>query len=253
MFMSNDLYPQSVFFSSSNVVVSNMYSVSAYVSEFFNLRTENEILSQENVELKNEIAKLKNNQETDMCDSIDASHYHNVISESEYIFIAAKVISNTTNQTRNFITLNKGKRDGIRPDMGVVNAEGVVGIVKTVSERFSTVISVLNPMTQISSKISRSNYCGPLVWDGKDYRYAYLTDIPRHMELYVGDTIVTSGLTMAFPENIPIGIIENFSINEGAAFYNIKVELMVNFRMISNVNVFDYINRDERTELENTN
>ena len=249
LFLSNDTYPRSVFFSSSNSVASRAYYIGSYISDFFNLRPENEILSKENADLKNKIAELENKLAIVDSENLATSHYINP--EKEYKFVPAKIINNTTSQVRNFITLNKGEIDGIHPDMGVVNAEGVVGIVKTVSSQFSTVISVLNPMVQISSKIVRNNYCGPLVWNGADYRYANLTDIPRHVELYIGDSIVTSGLTMAFPENTPIGIIENFTINEGDAFYSIKVRLAVNFRTISNVNVFDYINRREQIMLEN--
>lgn len=249
MFINSDKYPKSVFFSSSNSIVSHLYYVTSFVSDFFSLKPENEKLLKENTDLKNQIAVLENKlAAANIGDSIDLFYYINP--EKEYRFIPAKIINNTTNQARNFITLNRGEIDGILPDMGVVSAEGVVGIVQTVSTRFSTVISVLNPMSQISSKIVRNSYCGPLVWDGIDYRYATLTDIPRHVELYVGDSIVTSGLTTTFPEGIPIGVIENFTIGEGDAFYNIKVRLAVNFRTISNVNVFDYINKEEQLELE---
>lgn len=249
MFINNDKYPKSVFFSSSNGVVARFYYLSSYVSEFFNLRPENKSLSEENAELKNKIAALENKLAIVNFENFDTSYY--IHPEKEYKYIPAKIINNTTSQARNFITLNKGEIDGIRPDMGVVGAEGVVGIVKTVSSRFSTVISILNPIAQINSKIARNNYQGPLIWNGEDYRYATLTDIPRHVELYIGDSIVTSGLTTTFPENIPIGIIENFTINDGDAFYNIKVKLAVDFRTISNVNVFDYINHNEQAMLEN--
>ncbi len=249
MFINNNKYPKSVFFSSSNGIVAHIYYVSSYVSEFLNLRSENQNLSEENADLKNQITNLENKLALIDFHNIDTSYYINP--EKEYKYIPAKIINNTTNQFRNFITINKGEIDGIHPDMGVVNSEGVVGIVKAVSSRFSTVISVLNPMIQINSKITRNNQHGPLIWNGEDYRYANLGDIPRHVDLYIGDTIVTSGLTSTFPENIPIGVIENFTINEGDAFYNIKVKLAVDFRSISNVNVFDYINQEEQTRLEN--
>jgi rod shape-determining protein MreC len=248
LFVSNNKYPQSVFFSSSNHLVSHLFRVSSSVTDFFSLRSENENLLIQNVELKNRIAQLENKLALVEFDNLILFDY--IYPEKEYRFIPAKVINNSTNRTRNFITLNQGARDGIRANMGVVSAEGVVGIVKTVSNRFSVVISVLNPMNRISSKIARSNQIGPLTWDGRDYRYATLTDIPRHVELHIGDSIVTSGLTTAFPAGVPIGVIESYTIGEGDAFYTIRVRLAVNFRTVSNVSVFDYINYYEQKEIE---
>jgi len=249
LFLSNNKYPQSVVFSSSNQAVSHLFRISSSVTDFLNLRSENENLLIQNIELKNKIAQLENKLALVEFDSLE--NYDYIYPEKEFRFIPARVINNSTNRTRNFITLNQGERDGVRANMGVVSAEGVVGIVKTVSNRFSVVISLLNPMNRVSSKIARNKQIGPLVWDGKDYRYATLADIPRHVELFVGDTIVTSGLTATFPEGIPIGVIESYTIGEGDAFYTIRVRLAVNFRTVSNVSVFDYENYYEQKKIEN--
>jgi len=250
LFVNNNPYPQSVFFSSSNYVVSHLYKLSSTVSHFFALRPENEKLHLQNADLKNRIAELENRIALfEEQYGIEIPDY--VFAEKDFRFIPANVLRNSTTRTRNFITLNKGIRDGVSEGMGVINAQGVVGVVTTVSNRFSTVISVLNPMSQISSKIVRNNQIGPLVWDGLDYRYALLSDIPRHVELQVGDTIVTSGLTPIFPTGVPIGVIDQFSIGEGDSFYTIRVRLAVNFRTISSASVFYYKNRDEQITLEN--
>lgn len=251
LFVNNEQYQKSVFFSSSNTVVAGLYSVSNTVVEFFKLKATNESLSAENAVLKDRLFDLEN--KIASIEYIDtASVLYHLFPENEYQFIPAKVINNSTNKNLNFITLNRGSRDGIRPDMGIVSADGVVGIVKTVSDRFSVVISILNPMIQVNTKISRNNYTGPLVWDGEDYRYADLLDIPRHVELQVGDTLLTSGLTTTFPEGIPVGVIESFSLNEGDAYYNIRVKLAVNFRVLSQVNAVDYLNYKEQNKLENS-
>jgi rod shape-determining protein MreC len=249
MIVKNQKYQESVFLSSSNSVVSGMYEWSNSVVEFFKLRDANNNLSEENTSLKNQIIKLQNELTTLRPREKDSIHFR-IPPEMEYEFISAKVISCTTNKLQNYITLNKGAIDGIKQDMGVVSDEGVVGIVKTVSNRFSVVIPVLNPKIEISCKFKKNNYNGALLWDGKDYRYSNLTDIARHVEFALGDTLITSGLTPAFPEGIPVGNIEDFKIKESDAYYNIKVKLAVNFRTLSHVKVINYLNFNEQREVE---
>ncbi len=249
LIVKNQEYQKSVFFSSSNSVVSGMYEWSNSVVEFFKLRAANENLSEENTSLKNQIINLQNKLSTLRKETPDSVHFR-IPPEMEYQFIAAKVINCSTNKIQNYITLNKGAIDGIKIDMGVISDEGVVGIVKTVSNRFSVVIPILNPKLEISCKFKRSNYSGGLLWDGEDYRYANLKDIARHVELALGDTLVTSGFTSNFPEGIPVGNIEDFKIRESDAYYKIKVKLAVNFRTLSHVKVINYINHQEQKELE---
>jgi rod shape-determining protein MreC len=230
-------------------MVAEMYEWSNSVVEFFKLRAANDNLSEENTALKNQIIKLQNELSTLRPEKKDSLHFR-IPPEMEYEFISAKVINSSTIKLQNYITLNKGAIDGIKPDMGVISDEGVVGIVKTVSNRFSVVIPILNPKIEISCRFKRSNYSGGLVWNGEDYRYANLTDIARHVEFQLGDTLITSGLTCTFPEGIPVGNIEDFKINESDAYYKIKVKLAVNFRTLSHVKVINYLNYPEQKELE---
>ena len=247
--VKNQEYQKSVFLSSSNSVVSGMYEWSNSVVEFFKLRAANDNLSEENTSLKNQIINLQNKLSTLKPEASDSVHFR-IPPEMEYQFISAKVINSSTNKLLNYITLNKGAIDGIKVDMGVISDEGVVGIVKTVSKRFSVVIPILNPKIEISCKFKRNNYSGGLLWSGEDYRYANLTDIARHVELALGDTIITSGLTSTFPEGIPVGAIEDFKIKESDAYYKIKVKLAVNFRTLSHVKVINYLNFQEQKDLE---
>ena len=249
LIVKNQDYQKSVFLSSSNSMVSGMYEWSNSVVEFFKLRAANDNLSEENTSLKNQIINLQNKLSTLKPEATDSVHFR-VSPEMEYQFISAKVINCSTNKLQNYITLNKGAIDGIKMDMGVISDEGVVGIVKTVSQRFSVVIPILNPKIEISCKFKRSNYTGGLLWSGEDYRYANLTDIARHVELTLGDTIITSSFTNSFPEGIPVGTIEDFKIKESDAYYKIKVKLAVNFRTLSHVKVINYMNYQEQKVLE---
>lgn len=249
LIVKNQAYQKSVFLSSSNSFVSEMYELSNSVVEFFKLRAANDNLSEENTTLKNQIINLQNKLSTLKPEASDSVHFR-VPPEMEYQFISAKVINSSTNKLQNYITLNKGDIDGIKIDMGVISDEGVVGIVKTVSRRFSVVIPILNPKIEISCKFKRNNYTGGLLWSGEDYRYANLTDIARHVELALGDTIITSSFTNSFPEGIPVGTIENFKIKESEAYYKIKIKLAVNFRTLSHVKIINYLNYQEQKELE---
>ena len=247
--VNNRDYQKTVFLSSSNTVVSSLYQVSNSVVEFFKLSAANDNLSEENTVLKNEIISLKNQLSTLKPIQKDSVNFH-IPPEMEYEFISAKVINNSTNKIQNYITLNKGFKDGIKVDMGVVSDEGVVGIVKVVSEKFSVVVSVLNERLKVNCKFKKSNYSGPLEWNGYDFRYANLKDIARHVEFSLGDSLITSGFTNSFPEGIPVGTVDNYKIEESDAYYNIKVKLAVNFRTLSHVKVINYKNYLEQQTIE---
>jgi len=249
LIVKNQEYQKSVFFSSSNAAVASFYEMSNSVVEFFKLKASNESLSEENTALKNEIIQLRNKLAAVTPEQKDSIRFH-IPPEMEYKFISAKVINSSTNKLQNYITLNKGLRDGIKVDMGVVSDQGVVGIVKTVSDKFAVVIPVLNDKIRINCKFTKNNYSGPLQWTGVNYQYANLNDIARHVKFSLGDSLVTSGFTNTFPEGIPVGTIDNFNIKESDPYYTISVKLAVDFRTLSHVKVIDYKNYREQRYLE---
>ena len=250
LIVNNNGYQKSIFFSSGNTVLASLYEISNSVVEYFYLRQSNNSLANENTQLKNQIVELKNQLQSITPLIPDSSKAIRVDPENEIAYIYAKVIHNSTNKMQNYITLNKGIRDGIRVDMGVVNEEGVVGIISQVTEKFSVVIPVLNPKLQINSKFKKNNYSGPIVWEGKDYRFAKLNDIARHVKFSLGDSLITSGYTYSFPEGILVGTVDDFLINESDAYYNIKIKLAVNFRTLSHVKIINYLNYEEQSNLE---
>ncbi len=250
LIVSSQGYQKSIFLSSGNTVVAGMYKASNSVVEFFKLRAANENLSKENTALKNQVIDLQNQLSTLTRGTQNDTIKFRIPPEMEYDFISAKVINISTNRLQNYITLNKGKRDGIKPDMGVVSDEGVVGIVQSVSDKFSVVIPILNPKIQINCKFTRNNYTGTLVWQGKDYRYANLNDIARHVEFSLGDSLVSSGFSSTFPAGIPVGTVEDFNIKKSDIYYTIKIRLAVNFRTLSHVKVMNYKNYSEQKNLE---
>jgi rod shape-determining protein MreC len=252
LIVRNSNYPQSIILSSGNSITASLYNFSSNFYGYFYLNSLNEGLAQENVALKNKLTALENQLSTYRPLQQDSTNSNSFIDpEKEISYINAKVISNSTNKILNYITLNKGKRDGIQQDMGVINEDGVVGIISNVSEKFSVVIPVLNPKIQISTKFIKNNYSGPLQWDGGDYRYANLKDIARHVQFSLGDSLVTTSYTHSFPEGVLVGRIEDFNIKESDPYYRIKVKLAVNFKTLSYVKVINYANLNEQKNLEN--
>lgn len=247
LIVSHNNYHQSVFLSSANVVIGNIYETVNEATAYFDLNRENALLSRENNALKNKnsylLKKLADlNPNAIKTDSTSAN--------SQFKYIEAKVINSSVNKQQNYITLNRGSLSGIKPDMGVINAKGVVGIVSTVSKNFSVVIPILNPRAKISCRLDSSKYFGSLVWEGKSPSYGSLEEIPHHVKIFKNEAIRTSGFSAIFPEGILVGTIRNFDTSESNSFYNIKVKLAVNFQNLSYVNVVYFENKKELTEIE---
>jgi rod shape-determining protein MreC len=172
------------------------------------------------------------------------------LAQRKYMYMTTRVINNTVNKQYNFITLDRGSEGGMKPDMAVVSTDGIVGVVKSVSENYSSVLSVLNRDFNVSAKIKKNGYFGPLSWGGTSAHYATLVDIPHHVKIAEGDTIVTSGFGGVFPEGIMIGIISNFKL-KGGNYYEIKVQLSNDFRKLDYVKVIRNYAKSEIDSLEN--
>jgi rod shape-determining protein MreC len=169
----------------------------------------------------------------------------------DYEVVRGRVINNSYADQRNYITINKGENDSIVQDMGVITDKGILGIVENTSDKFSTVQSILSDKSNINAKIKNSNHFGSLVWENTtDYNVVQLIDIPRLVPLTIGDTIVTGAMSSIFPENIPIGTIKRFDLDNSKSFYFIDVELFNDMTNIDNIYIIRNLNRKEVLELE---
>jgi rod shape-determining protein MreC len=247
MLIQNNNYQNSKFFNSSNFLVGNLYATVNNFNDYFHLKEENQVLADQNARLQSTNVSSFMKVFGRLVQINDTTYLQN------YVYSSAKVINNSTNKRQNYITLDKGGINGIRPEMGVISSKGVVGIVKNVSEHFSSVMSVLHEKNKLSAKIKKSGYFGSLVWGNNDYRIADLKDIPNHVNLAIGDTIVTSGFSSIFPENILIGTVKEFDLPEGNNFYNIKVEFSEDYKNISHVYIVRSLLKEEKELLESKN
>lgn len=238
-------FHNAAFFNTSNSVVASIFGLRQGVYQYFNLANENDNLAKENAFLRDLITQ--NQVQVQNADSTLLSLADTAI---QYNYIPAKVINNSTQKTNNYLTVDKGSRDGLEPGMGAISSFGVVGVVKTVSNNYATLYSLLHGEMQVSSLLSRLGVFCTTKWDGLDPLYASLLYIPRHVELQVGDSITTSGYNAFFPEGIPIGQIKEFSIDENETFYNVIVELSSDFQSLSHVYIIQNYYRQEKDSVE---
>ena len=243
-------YQQSVYFTSANVVTGKVYEVSGSVSSYFHLKSVNEDLLDRNMLLEQQIANLENALRERQVDSVIVNSIRN-LDNKDYQIFKAHVIRNSLNQADNYITLDKGSSSGIRPEMGVVDGNGVVGIVYKTSPNYSLVISVLNSKSSISCKIVGNEYFGYLKWEHGDSRYAYLKDLPRHAEFNLGDTVVTSGYSTVFPAGVMVGTVDDMSDSNDGLSYLLKIKLATDFGKLGDVRVIARTGQMEQQELEN--
>ena len=234
-----------------------------YFNEYFKLKELNYKLSEENLVLKNQLEKINE------ISSLDS------LTNENFLYKNAKVISNNLSSFKNRIIVNKGIRDGIKNEMGVVSSDGIVGIIDNTTKRYSSIMSILNIEMKINAKVKRTEHFGTLEWDGFDTRRLTLNDISETAKIKVGDSIITGGMSLIFPEGINIGIVskiinqnETHSNTKGSAFtvnirddsiidldirenyLNIEVKLHNDMSNLNNVYIIESFNKKEFQKLK---
>jgi len=215
----------------------------AKTKTYLNLYSVNSKVAQENIDLRNRIEKMNKS---------DGNHFISFadsINNQQYTYTSAEIINNSTNRQKNFFTINKGKNQGIDVDMAVISPDGVAGIIVSSSTNFSVGMSLLNIDFHLSARIKSNGFFGSVTWDGRDYRFAYLNEIPLHVLINKGDTIITTGYSSIFPKGIMVGIIDSYE-KAGGDFYKIRILLATDFRKINYVSVAGNLRKTEQAELE---
>lgn len=242
-------YQRAGILNSANWLTGTLLQKANDVKKYINLSQVNDSLANENRKLYTQIAKYKNALDQQISFTADSLSCCNFDTSLVYNYISAKVINNSITHPNNYLTINKGKKAGIKPEMGVVCSQGVVGVVKDVSDEFATVISVLHRNFRMSAKIKRNDATGSLRWDQLNPNIAILDDVPRHISVTKGDTVLTTGYSSFFPSNVIAGVVQSVELAEGN-FFDIKVRLSTNFSMVQYVYVIDYSYKNERQALE---
>ena len=244
--IENNSYQGSKYFNSANAVVASINESSQGVRDFIDLSNQNRILAEENSRLKSLLEQLPDSlgiMENDTS-GIDSSYWH---------FIPARVVNKSLFFQNNYLTIDKGSKDGIVTGMGIIGSQGVVGQVVSASDNFASVASLLHSTYLISSIHTNSGSLCTTSWDGQNPLFAQIQYLPRHLTLQVGDSIRSSGYNSTFPAGTNIGVIEEVSIADDATFYDVKVRLSTDFYKLSHVYIAEYIVRQEKDSLEQIN
>ncbi len=229
MIISNNSPQGAAFLNSSSAVFASLLKKQAEVTQYFYLTETNESLENENLELIRRLILLESKPDS-VPILLDSSL------SSKYQFRGARVIANSLRFSQNYITLTKGANDGIKPGMGVFNAEGVVGRIKTVSENYAVAFSLLNTSLLISSKIKTLDVFGSVQWNGDNMREAKLLYIPRHVKTHEGDSVITSGFNAVFPEGILIGIVSKIQPDtKDPNYLDLTIKLSTDFSKLNYV------------------
>jgi rod shape-determining protein MreC len=237
-------YHNSKFVNSANSITGGVYSTVSNVNDFFKLKSENKRLIEENTRIKNLLNKQDLNYDSTSFKINDSAKYG-----QKYEYTFAKIINNNFTNRNNSLTLNKGSKLGITSDLGVINSNGIIGVTKSISKNYSTVLSILNNNSKINVRLKNSNHFGTLVWNGEDYNILQLIDIPRQAHIKEGDTIITGGKSAIFPEGITIGAIKDFNF-ENNQYQNINIVLFNDMSAIGYVQIVKNLERIEQINLE---
>lgn len=233
LLFNNNPYQQSVYLTSANGLSATVYKAYSTVTSYFNLRTINDELQQRNAALEMQVIGLEKQVDNLKIQLPDTNGVQPLL--RQYNYVVANVISNSVSQPYNYITIDRGALDGIEPEMGVVDHNGVVGIVNAVGRHSARIISLLNPYMRLSCKVKRNNYFGSMMWDGRNPEYATLQELPKQGHYLKGDTVVTSGYSAVFPEGIIVGYVVSKERDMSGTFVSLKVRLATNFMQLSTV------------------
>ncbi|WP_341657956.1 rod shape-determining protein MreC [Blattabacterium cuenoti] len=241
---SNSKFHKNIYKGSSNFIIGKIYETIHKLRNYFLLEIENKKLLNENKRLHDAQIFSKIRKISKDLKKEDINYLQ------QYTFTPVQIINNSIHEQENYITINKGSIDGIKPDMGIILYNGIAGIIIKTSPHFSIAISLLNQKIKVNARLKKNKYFGTLSWDGVNYEYVVLYDIPRHSTIHKGDIVETDGKSATFPEGIPIGRVHSYKLDEEHANYIIKVKLMANFSTIENAYVVKNLLKEEWNDVQ---
>jgi rod shape-determining protein MreC len=234
----------------ANEVTGKAYKQYNTVEYYFQLKKTNDSLIKANERLYN---KLK--QDFEMPDTINKIAVDTIKIDStekyrKYLYMNAKVIGNSVSVPNNYIQINRGLLQGLKKDLGVIDANNaVVGTVVDISNNFAVVMSLLHIQSNTSAKLKKTGETGSVVWDGKNTNIVTLKDIGKNAKVNRGDSVITSGFSDRFPYGLLIGTIDEIIADKSSNTYTLKLKTAANFFNVQFVYVIDNLQKNEAGEL----
>ena len=245
LIVSHNHYQGAFFYNSSNRYTAQVLQRTQAVKDYFNLRGVNRQLAAENARLHQLY------QQTALSKAGLAGDYRlDSALARRFRYTAAKVVKNSTVAPRNYITIDKGSLDGLKPDMGVISPQGVVGKVTACSEHFSVVTASLNLDYKLSSEIKKNGSVGMVEWDGKNSQVSQMKFVPRYVEIKPGDTVVTSSFNAVFPQGVMVGVVQEAKATPAETSYDLRLRLSTDFNRLAYVYVITNVYKEEQEKLE---
>lgn len=232
MLMQSLPYHKRLLVNISNSISGKFFESKTNITDYFSLADENQKLIEHNKYL---MTLLYRHHDTITIDTANIT----------YNFIPAQVINNSIYHINNYLLINKGRKDGVKKDMGVICENGIVGKVVNVSENYASVISMLHSYSVVSARFIDNQHIANISWDGDDYRFGLVKDIPYHLKLQKGDTLVTSGFSNVYPADLMIGTIEEIVDNKSEMFSSAKIRFSTNFSTLRNVYIIENLFQEE--------
>jgi len=227
--------------------VSDKYSTVEY---YFHLKKENEALARRNEQLLNMLPSNFQSPDTAVQLVRDSTAYDTLHTIRRYLWRSALVVSNSISLQNNYITIHRGENQGVQKDMGVVSSDGLVGTVVSTSENYAVVMSLLHRQSSVSAKMKKTGEIGKVQWDGSSPLYVTLTNVPKSVKVTKGDSVVTSGYSLRFPEGVLVGTVESVIDDKTSNFYTMRLKPAANFYNIGYVFVIENLQKDEQKKLE---
>jgi rod shape-determining protein MreC len=244
-------YHRSKYINASNGIFAGLHRVNYEITHYFGLKKENQSLQEENLILLGRISVLQ----SQIKDSL-SQNFESVFTDfpdlSKTQITKAEVIVNQYENRNNYLIIDKGSRDSIKLDQGVFNHKGILGIINHTSNHYSSVMSILNPEIKLNVRLKNSSYFGSLSWDGSNYNTLQIEDLPRQATIAIGDTIVTGGRSLIFPDGIPVGKVKTIRLQHNI-YKSIDVELFNDMADINHVYIIEQKQIDEAQDLIDLN
>jgi rod shape-determining protein MreC len=243
-------FHEAAFMGIANELTGRVSSRYSNIEYYFHLKKTNEALASQNQELLNSLQSNFQPPDTTIQIRTDTVKIDTVATARRYVWRGARVVNNSVSLQNNYITIHRGELQGVTKDMGVISPTGLVGMVVNTSENFAVVMTMLNRQSSVSAKLKKTGEIGKIQWDGESPSRVTMINVPKSVQVAIGDSVVTSGYSLSFPPGVLIGTITEVINEKSSNFYILSVKPSTNFYNVEYVTVVGNLQKDEQRKLE---